>query len=599
MFLFLSGCRTSPPQADAFPSPPGHPNDAVVEDAIRITVVATNDLHGWVSASATRLPNGVETRQGGLATFAGYLEILRAENPGGVLLVDAGDLFQGTLAANLTEGEVVIDAYNHLGYAAAALGNHEFDYGPLGPAPIASGPGEDPFGALKARLKQARFPILAVNVYDAQSGARPEWLTNDGTAIVELKDLKIGLVGLITPSTPNTTNPVNVSSIRFGSLVPETIAAARRLREKGVDLVIGLAHAGGRCTRVGDPKDLSSCDTETGEIFELLRELPPGVLDAVVAGHTHAELAHVVNEIPVVETRGLGRAFALLELWVDPKTRRVLPDRTVIGRNVAICAQVDAEAKTCDPRVLRDRKSVQWVPATFRGRRVVADAALERILAPVLARVQEHQRRKLGLLVPSPMGRDYDAESSLGDFLADSLRQMENADVALLNSGGLRADLPAGELEYGAFYEIIPFDNTVATISMTGEELRRLLHVAYGSRKGVFQVSGVRVTLSRCPGQGRLRTLALADGRPIQPDKRYRVVMPDFLARGGDGLGTVLSSLAPGRIDLGVGRDLNFRDALVRWWQKRGVPLVAPPMGRIQFVQGGPSCSGGEPLYAQ
>ncbi|HYX92635.1 MAG TPA: metallophosphoesterase, partial [Myxococcaceae bacterium] len=320
--VLLAGCRTPPPQAEAFPPPPGHPNEAPPDAAIRITVVATNDLHGRVTASAAPLPNGGETRQGGLSTFAGYLEILRAENPGGVLLVDAGDLFQGTLASNLTEGEVVIEAYNHLGYAAAALGNHEFDYGPLGPASVASSPQDDPFGALKARLKQARFPILAVNVYDARSGARPEWLPNDGTAIVELKGMKIGLIGLITPTTPNTTHPVNVSTLSFGSLVPEAVAAARRLREKGADLVIGIAHAGGKCSRFDDPTDLSSCDTEFGEIFELLRELPPGLVDAMVAGHTHAELAHSVNGIPVVETPGLGRSFATLDLWVDPKTRR-------------------------------------------------------------------------------------------------------------------------------------------------------------------------------------------------------------------------------------------------------------------------------------
>jgi 5'-nucleotidase len=234
----------------------------------------------------------------------------------------------------------------------------------------------------------------------------------------------------------------------------------------------------------------------------------------------------------VVETRGLGRSFATLELTVDPKTRKVLPQHTVIGRNVAICARVDARANTCDPRALRGSQP-QWTPATFRGRRVVVDEELERLIAPALTRVAEQQRRKLGLQVPSTMRREYEGESVLGSFLADSLRHMENADVALLNSGGLRADLPAGELVYGEFHAVFPFDNTVATITVTGEELRRLLHVAYGARKGVFQVSGLRVTLSRCPGQARLRGFTLSDGKAIDPDKRYRVVLPDFLARGG------------------------------------------------------------------
>jgi 5'-nucleotidase len=592
LLIVLGGCRTA--AVNGTIDPPPLPSPAGAQEPLRLTIVATNDLHGWVHPHTTQLHKGIEVEEGGLSAFGGYLAILRAENPDGVLLLDGGDLFQGTLVANLTEGEVVIDAYNHLGYAAAALGNHEFDYGPAGPESIASDPGMDPFGALKARIKQARFPLLAVNVYEARSGARPDWLPNDGTRIVEMKGLKIGIFGLITPSTPSTTNPVNISTLRFGSLVPETVVAANRLRERGADVVIGLAHAGGRCTRHDDPSDLSSCDLDSGEIFELLRELPAGLLDAMVAGHTHAEIAHLVNGIPVVETRGLGRTFATLELSVDPKTRRVLPQRTVIGRNVAICARVDARANTCDPRELRGRQTLQWVPATFRGQRVLPDEALERLIAPALAQVAEQQRRKLGLHVPTRLTRDYDAESLLGAFLVDSLRQMENADVALLNSGGLRADLPAGELEYGELYAVFPFDNTVATIIVTGEELRRLLHVAYGGRKGVFQVSGLRVTLSRCPGQGRLRAFTLPDGRPILADKRYRVVLPDFLARGGDGLGPVLSSLPPGRIDFGASRELNLRDSLVRWWQKRDAPLVAPPLGRIQFTNGTASCNRAE-----
>src|SRR5260370_23959599 len=109
---------------------------------IRLTIVGTNDLHGWI---------------GGLPTFAGYLSILRADNPGGTLLLDAGDLFQGTLASNLTEGQVVVDVFNALGYQAASLGNHEFDYGPVGPVSVANAPGLDPFGALKERMKQAHF----------------------------------------------------------------------------------------------------------------------------------------------------------------------------------------------------------------------------------------------------------------------------------------------------------------------------------------------------------------------------------------------------------------------------------------------------------
>src|SRR5215212_973014 len=115
---------------------------APAAETLTISVVATSDLHGTV------LPRG---DRGGLALLGGYVRNLRrarARDGGGVLLVNSGDMFQGTLESNLNEGAAVVDAYNRLGYAAAAVGNHEFDYGPVGPDETAQPPGQDPRGAL-------------------------------------------------------------------------------------------------------------------------------------------------------------------------------------------------------------------------------------------------------------------------------------------------------------------------------------------------------------------------------------------------------------------------------------------------------------------
>src|SRR5581483_7336866 len=110
-------------------------------------------------------------------------------------------------------------------------------------------------------------------------------------------------------------------------------------------------------------------------------------------------------------------------------------------------------------------------------------------------------------------------ESALGSFLADSLRASEKADVALLNPGGLRADLKSGELTYGAVFEVMPFDNNVATLDVTGDELLRVLKAAYGGKKGVFQVSGVEVKLGKCVSPERLKSATLDGGKPIAKAK--------------------------------------------------------------------------------
>ena len=588
----LLACATAPV---APPTPAPAP---VTPAPIRLTLVGTNDLHGWVQPHRWTLADGTTLDEGGSAAFASYLSALRKDNPGGVLLLSAGDLFQGTLVSNLTEGRVVIDVYNRLGYQAAAIGNHEFDYGPVGPVSVAVDASVDPFGALKARIVQAKFPLLGVNLYDAKTGERPGWLGNDGTAIFEVHGVKVGVLGLTTPSTPYTTNPVNVASLHFGHLVPEAQAAAQRLRGRGAEVVIAVSHAGGKCASDRDPHDLSSCDRQDGEIFELLDGLPKGTLDAVVAGHTHAPLGHFIDGTPVIETSGMGRAFGVIELFVDPVTHKVLPEKTRIEPNIPICPVADTATHRCDGPFLARRK-VHLSPTTFLGQRIVPDPAIETLLAPALARVEEEQVRKLGIPVPKPLGREYEQESALGDMLADSLRGLDHADIALLNPGGLRADLPAGELTFGEMYEVIPFDNTIATLSVSGAELERLLGAAYNGHKGVFQESGLKVELGGCPGPGRLKEVSLADGSPIDPARTYRVVVPDFLARGGDGLMPAVSSLGKAEIDLGMSRPLNFRDALIAYWQKAHATLAPPPPGRIRFLDSGTGCNAGARMDTQ
>lgn len=593
--LVASACRSAPPPAEPVASAPVQPVTRAIAEPLRITVAGLNDLHGWVAPHRATLKGGVELQEGGAAVLAGYLARLRADNPGGVVVLDGGDLFQGTLASNLTEGAVVVDVYNHLGLTAAALGNHEFDYGPVGPASVPLKPGDDPLGALKERISQARFPLLSANTREAASGRHPEWLGNDGTLLITVKGVKVGIIGLTTPSTPTTTNPVNVTSLRFEPMAPAALEAARSLRERGAEVVLGVAHAGGKCPHLGDPRDVSGCDMKDGEIFGLLEALPPGTLDAMVAGHTHQPMGHFLHGVPVIETAGLGRSFGYIELFVDPASRKVLPELTLIHAGIPLCLQVDATSRTCEARKLREQEEVRLVPASFLGGTVEADGSVQELIAPALARVEQEQNRELGLTVPVALKRDYQAESVLGSFLADSLRAAMGADVALMNPGGLRADMKAGPLTFGDVYEVLPFDNAVAIVTMTGEELQRLLQLAYGAKKGVFQVSGLKVSLARCPGPDRFLGATLTNGKPLAPGKLYRVAMPDFLARGGDGLGPALESLPPGRVDLGQTRPGTIREELIAYWQRRKAPLTAPHLGRISYVDSGAPCPAFQP----
>jgi hypothetical protein len=154
-------------------------------------------------------------------------------------------------------------------------------------------------------------------------------------------------------------------------------------------------------------------------------------------------MGHYFGDVPVLSTSGQGRSFGVVELFVDPASHKVLTDRTRLQAAIPVCAQVEEKSGSCDPRKLKEPcAGVRLVAPTFLGGTVVADPAVEALVASALARVEEEQRRPLGVTVTAPLGHNYEAESALGDVLTDALREMEKVDVALLNSGGLRANAP-------------------------------------------------------------------------------------------------------------------------------------------------------------
>ena len=217
-----------------------HPSSSII-----LSVVGTNDLHG------SFLPvNG----RGGLALLGGYvgnLRAVRAADGGGVVLLDAGDTFQGGIESNLSEGAVVVDAFNALGYTAAAIGNHEFDFGEVDRPgrdlrPLVRDGAEegshgrrDPRGALKARAAQARYPFLAANLIDDATGRPVEWPNVKPSVLVEAAGVKIGIVGVMTIVAMRSTLAANISGLRVAPLAPaivsrsgETAGARRHRRDR-------------------------------------------------------------------------------------------------------------------------------------------------------------------------------------------------------------------------------------------------------------------------------------------------------------------------------------------------------------------------------
>lgn len=466
-----------------------------------VEVLSLSDLHGRVDA---------------LPRIAAGIAPVRARGPS--LLLDAGDAAQGTVEATLSQGDAVVAGLTALGVNAAALGNHDLDFGQE---------------AARRRIAAAPYPTLAANLRDARTGRMPGWTNLEPARIFRLPGGPVvGVFGLSTPSTPRQTMPANVAGLRFGKLAREAERQARDLRAAGAELVVGLVHAGGSCREPAPPDDLSSCDPRS-ELFTLARALPAGLVDALVGGHTHGYLSHRVNGVALVQAGATGQAVGWLTLCVGQPARFHLPIRPDGGKSGGAPAE---------------------------------DAKVRAAVEPFLAAADAERQRPVGVRLERPLARGRDRVSALGATAAQAARSAMGAEIGLVNAGALRASLPAGELRYGKVYEAMPFDDGLAVLRMRGSELLAALSALSSHRNEVPQVAGL------VRDGGTTRTCA---GVPIDPSRTYTVAMNEFLAAGGDGLRGIVARLPPGAKT--VRGDLRLRDATVAWLRtappaQRGLP---------------------------
>lgn len=529
-------------------------------DLVRLTVIGTNDVHGQLLPDAGK---------GGLTTFSGYVESLRtvrAADGGAVLLIDAGDMWQGTLESNLVEGASVVEAYNAIGYTAATIGNHEFDFGPIGELAIPASAADDPREALRQRISEAQFPVLSANIVNTETGQLIDWKNVTPTILIETAGVKVGIIGLITADALQVTASANTVGLEIAPLADAIIREATKLRSDGAEIVIVTSHAGGRCEEFDDPHDNSSCYADA-EIVAVANALPAGLIDHIVAGHAHDPMAHFINGIAVTSAFSSTRAFDRVDYLVDRSSGRIM-ERKVFPPQVN-CPAYSRETNACawtetDPNLVR-------LPV-YEGQTVRATAELEAIAARARAHVAAIKSEPMGVTLETPIQRDGSAESPLANLFTDAILEGVEADISIHNvSGGIRANLQPGELTFGDVYEIAPFDNRVVILNVSGADLRRIIETQARTTSRRAGFSGMRVFVG-CEQDVISIKMLLSNGHEIANDDRVRISTNDFLATQGDGI------LTPGMPAGGFQYedDPRFnRDLLVTWFKKRGGALTA------------------------
>lgn len=477
-----------------------------------LSIVGWNDLHGQLEpddpvVDTARIPAG------GVVALADQVDAIRKSGDT-VFVLDAGDLFTGPMESTLAEGAPVIAAYNALGVDAAAVGNHEFDFGPVGyqrviAAPLlGDGAGADgPRGALFARIGEAKFPFLSANLRYEDGAELPGIKPH---VILERGGFRVGVVGYSTRETPTTTLKPNVVGLDFDHDAGGRVAhSVRMLRLAGAAPVVLIAHA----SLEGElPQELDSKRPVHGELAKLLDDMGNDLPDLVIAGHRHAWMLGRVRNVPVVSSDQHGVGYSQTRFCRLGKAVAL----TSIERRLTFAAQT---------------------PVSELGRQIAG------LVAPYLQSVRASAEEVIATvprycIAQGPNGTalaEQIARSMLERAVDDGLVPPGHSAVAVVNAGGIRSSLHAGTIHYRDLFGMLPFENAIATCTTNREGLARALR-NLTNRVSVrdrfpFGVAGARVRVRRTKSV----PLELVEVTPDLRTDDVTLVIPDFLLYGGDG----------------------------------------------------------------
>jgi 5'-nucleotidase len=514
-------------------------------ETYRVRIIHTNDHHARIEPVTGGTP--AAPIHGGVSRRKALIDAIRGEG-GNQLLIDAGDVFQGTLWFNQYLGQADLEFYNALGYEAVAIGNHEFDKG------------QQP---LVDFIKGANFPVLSANITvdgsSPLSGLIKPWIVKD------VGGQQIGIFGLTTEDTSVLSSPG--PGVGFTNYIEAARKAVADLKAQGVNKIIALTHVGITFDR------------------ELARQVDG--IQVIIGGHSHTPMGPMVSPAdanrpyPEVHNSPSGKPVIMATDW---EWGRWLGDLTIgfdaNGEITSVLAAKPTEvaaALDADPGY-EARIDVLKQPLVALRSQQVGEAAVP------LNGVRADVRTK---------------ETNLGNLISDAMLEKTRAAgavVALMNGGSIRTSVDAGPITLGELLEVQPFGNTITLVTLTGAQLKEALENGVSQIETVAgrfaQVAGLRYSFDPAlPAGSRVTGVQVADGQnysALNPGASYRVVTNNFLLTGGDGYAV----LAQGTDKY----DTGFLDVDVTTEYVRAHSPVSPQVeGRITIGAGAPSTQPAQP----
>jgi 2',3'-cyclic-nucleotide 2'-phosphodiesterase (5'-nucleotidase family) len=445
----------------------GKPHAHALEAARTVRIFATSDEHGWLEP-AVKKSTGMF--HGGMAHLQAQLVAAEGFSAGSALLMSAGDMWTGPYESTVLQGQPMVEVMNAMGYRAAAVGNHEFDFGA---------------DVLAKRAQEAQFTLLAANVTQGEGGPPPHFARP--FVVVSVAGVKVGVLGLSTLDTPITTDARHVKGLCFGPYGDAVRRHAPAARAAGAEVLVLLAHV------------------PVQELRTLAPELRPLGIAAVIGGHRHVSALEVdsgsradaSDDVLFCNPGPYARSYCKLELTVQ--------SGVVLAHKESIEVVTGSAAQP--PHPLHE----QVTGLILKARQEAAAKGDE-----ILAEIPEGLRR-------API-------HTLGYLVVDSwLGAVPFADFAVSNRGGFRQDVEGGPVRVRDVVSAMPFDNYLVVVELTAAQLRDVMTNPQSIAAGLTVEYRVLAD-----GAQEVTSLRDTTGQPLVEARTYRVVVNDFIYRGGD-----------------------------------------------------------------
>ena len=442
---------------------------------------------------------------------------LKSENKN-VILLNAGDNFQGSLFYTTYKGATEAEVLNAMKFDAMTVGNHEFD---------------DSDDVLATFLDKIQFPVVTANVVPTAAAKIGDRIKP--SIVLEVGGQKIGIVGAVTNDTPEIANPG--PNIQIAEDVAKITEAVQALKGQGVNKIIALTH-------VGYPRDLAA-----------IAKIPD--VDVVVGGHTHTLLSNTVKDAagpyPTWSDNPAGYKVPVVQAYQYSK---YLGDLKVVFDDNGMVKEASGEP------ILMDSK--------FQP-----DQALTSRINELKAPIEDLKKKVVGAseaVIDGDRRNCRAKECSMGNLVADAQLDRvkdQGITISIANGGGLRASIDAGEVTMGEVLTVLPFQNTIATFQLKGSDVVAALENGVSQiddGAGRFpQVSGLKYSFDKSkPAGSKISDVQVKEGDnfvPIDPNKTYGVVTNNYVRGGGDGY-KVFATGAQNAYDFGPNLELALADYL-------------------------------------